>query len=319
MKALGFAVAALFACSLAAGAARAAPPPNTDAARADALFREGLRFFESGQTAKACERFDASYQIDPALGTLQNLALCHEKDGKLVRAYDEFAELAAKAQQAGKSQRADVAREHLAALDSKVARLTLAFAEDLRVLAVEVDGVARDWHAPIAVDAGHHVITAHADGRPDVRVEVDVPAGGGAQTVPVSFANANLSPAPMGPATVPQREAPAPPAPALTAGGPPRVALYGLAGLGAAGIVVGSVFGVLTFTQKADGDSHCSGSYCDASGLSSQDAAHTSATVSTVAFAVGLAALAVDAVLILTSKGPRPAARVGAASLAVAF
>jgi hypothetical protein len=76
--------------------------------------------------------------------------------------------------------------------------------------------------------------------------------------------------------------------------------LFGLAGLGAAGIVAGSVFGVLTFTQKSAGDSHCSGTYCDASGLSSQDAAHTSATVSTVAFAVGLAALAVDAVLLLT-------------------
>jgi hypothetical protein len=100
--------------------------------------------------------------------------------------------------------------------------------------------------------------------------------------------------------------------------------LWGLAGLGAAGVVAGSVFGVLTFTQKSAGDSHCSGAYCDASGLSSQDAAHTSATVSTVAFAVGLVALAADAVLLLTrphsARGPAAAsASRGTASLAVSF
>jgi hypothetical protein len=312
MKAPHLAVVALLACSFAPSGARAAPPP-ADSARADALFREGLRLFEGGQTAKACERFDASYQIDPALGTLQNLALCHEKEGKLVRAYTELVELSAKAQQAGKSQRVDVAREHLAALDSKVERLVLAFAEDLRVVAVEVDGVAHEWHSPIPVDAGHHEITAHADGRPDARVEVDAPAGGGAQTVPVSFSPAA---APPPPAVVPVPQ-PVPPAPGPS--GPPPVAVFGLAGLGAAGIVAGSIFGVLTFSQKSEGDSHCSGSYCDASGLSSQDAAHTSATISTVAFAVGLAALAADAVLLLTWKGARPAARTGGASLAVSF
>jgi hypothetical protein len=78
---------------------------------------------------------------------------------------------------------------------------------------------------------------------------------------------------------------------------------------------------VLTFTQKSAGDSHCSGAYCDASGLSSEDAAHTSATISTVAFAVGLVALAVDAVLLLTRPhAARAATGSGAAStLAVSF
>jgi hypothetical protein len=102
--------------------------------------------------------------------------------------------------------------------------------------------------------------------------------------------------------------------------------IWGLAGVGAAGIVAGSVFGVLTFTQKSAGDSHCSGAFCDASGLSSQDAAHTSATISTVAFAVGLVALAADAVLLLTrphavraGTGESTRGGAGAASLALSF
>jgi hypothetical protein len=312
-------LAAFLACVLllVTAVANAAPSP-AEAARADALFKEGLRLFEGGQTAKACAKFDESYQIDPALGTLQNLALCHEKEGKLAIAYDEFTQLSAKARDAGKTQRADVARDHLAALDTKVARVTLAFPDGVQVAAVEVDAVARDWRAPIALEAGHHVVTAHAEGRPDARVEVDAPPTGGSQTVPVTFALPAPAPAP---AAVPQPPAPAPAS--TSSGGPPGVVLWGLAGVGAAGIVVGSVFGVLTLTQKADGDSHCTGAYCDASGLSSQDSAHTSATVSTVAFAVGLAALAADAVILLTrphaAAHATGAAGAAPASLAVSF
>jgi hypothetical protein len=310
------AFAVFLACALVPAVARAAPSA-ADSARADALFREGLRLFEGGQTSKACARFEESYQIDPALGTLQNLALCHEKEGKLVVAYDEFTRLSARAREAGKTQRADVARDRLAALDAKVARVVLALPDGVQVTAVEVDGIARDWREPIALDPGHHVILAHADGRPDARVEVDAPTTpttGGPQTVPVTFALPQPAPAAASPAVQP---APAP----TTSGGPPGAVLWGLAGVGAAGVVAGSVFGVLTFTQKSAGDSHCAGAYCDASGLSSQDAAHTSATVSTVAFAVGLVALAADAVLLLTRpRAARPAAGgAGTASLAVSF
>jgi hypothetical protein len=81
--------------------------------------------------------------------------------------------------------------------------------------------------------------------------------------------------------------------------------------VGAAGLIAGSIFGILTFTEKSAGQSHCSGKYCDASGLSSENDAHTSATISTVAFGVGLAALAVDAVILLTTHGKSEAPRQG--------
>jgi hypothetical protein len=278
-----------------------------------------VRLFEGGQTVKACAKFDESYQIDPALGTLQNLALCHEKEGKLVLAYDELTRLSAKAREAGKTQRADFARDHLAALDTKVARVVLAVPDGVPITAVEVDGAARDWREPIALDAGHHVITAHADGRPDARVEVDTPGAGGSQSVPVAFPLAQPAPAP---APLPVQPAPAA---SETSSGPPAAVFWGLAGVGAAGIVAGSIFGVLTFTQKSAGDSHCAGMYCDSSGLSSESAAHTSATISTVAFAIGLVAIAADAVLVLTRPhAPRPGgANVtggpGSASLALSF
>jgi hypothetical protein len=294
-----------FACpllglSLLALSAKASAANPEESARADALFKEGLRLFDGGQTAKACAKFADSYKLDPALGTLQNLALCHEKEGRLAEAYGELTELQTKAQAAGKTQRVDVAREHLTSLDPKVPRAVLSFGEGVQVTGVEIDGAARDWHAPIALDPGHHVITAHAEGRPDARVEYDA-SGGGAQTVPVVFTGGAAATAPPPPAPSP---APLSSAPASTpsGAGPSKVLVFGLAGVGAAGIVVGSVFGVMTFSQKSAGDKHCSGSYCDASGLSSENSAHTSATVSTIGFAVGLVALAVDAVVILTSR-----------------
>jgi hypothetical protein len=314
---LGLGVPAFFAT------ASAATPEES--ARADALFKEGLRLFDGGQTAKACAKFADSYKLDPALGTLQNLALCHEKEGRLAEAYGELTELLAKAQAAGKTQRADVAREHLSSLDTKVPRVVLSFGEGVQVSGVEIDGAARDWRAPIVLDPGHHAITAHAEGRPDAHVEYDANTGG-AQTVPVVFTGG-------GSATPPPAPAPAPTAPssALSSqssasgpspSGPSKVVVFGLAGVGVAGIAVGSVFGVLTFSQKSAGDSHCAGMYCDASGLASQNNAHTSATVSTIGFAVGLAALAVDAVVILTShkgKAGAPASGAMQGVLAVSF
>jgi hypothetical protein len=93
--------------------------------------------------------------------------------------------------------------------------------------------------------------------------------------------------------------------------------------------VVGSVFGILTLSQKASGDSHCVGMYCDATGLSSQNDAHTSATISTIAFGVGLAAIAVDVVVILTAPkratnamlklGPATMSANGGSALSVVF
>jgi hypothetical protein len=287
-----------------------------DAAKADALFKEGLRLFDSGQTAKACAKFADSYQIDPALGTLQNLALCREKEGKLAEAFAELTDLLTKAQATGKKQRADVAHDHLAALEPKIGRVNLSFGDGVTVTAVEVDGAARDWHRPVVLDPGHHAIVARAEGRPDARAECDV-AAGSTQSVSVAFTGG--APAVATPAPAPPT--PAAPAPAPPPGAPPKAVFWAIAGVGAAGVVVGSVFGAMTFAQKSSGDSHCSGTYCDASGLSSQDSAHTSATISTVSFAVGLAAIAVDVVLLLTAPkvGSPPSKASAPGSLVVTF
>jgi len=50
---------------------------------AERLFREGRDAMKAGDPATACARFAASQSLDPAPGTLLNLALCEEKLGQL--------------------------------------------------------------------------------------------------------------------------------------------------------------------------------------------------------------------------------------------
>ena len=48
-----------------------------DPAAAEALFLEARDLFVAGKVAAACTKFESSYKLDPAPGTLLNLAACN--------------------------------------------------------------------------------------------------------------------------------------------------------------------------------------------------------------------------------------------------
>ena len=73
------------------------------------------------------------------------------------------------------------------------------------------------------------------------------------------------------------------------------------------GLGLGSYFGVTAISNKNSGNAHCSGKLCDAQGLSLESSAHKDATVSTVAFAVGVAALAAGAYFVIAAPSSRSA------------
>jgi tetratricopeptide (TPR) repeat protein len=114
------------------GPVRAAPDEAT--ARANALFAQAKRLLSTGEVAAACARFEESHRLAPRAGTLLNLGLCHERQGKLEDARRELAEALAAAQRDGRTDREPIAREHLAVVDNRLAdarRKLLASAEDL--------------------------------------------------------------------------------------------------------------------------------------------------------------------------------------------
>lgn len=77
----------------------------------------------------------------------------------------------------------------------------------------------------------------------------------------------------------------------------------GLAGAGVAGLVVGSVFGVLTPGKSSDSKAHCSPGLetCDSIGIGLQSDARTTARIANVAFAIGGAALIGGVVVFATA------------------
>lgn len=83
---------------------------ETGAAVAEALFRTGRALMAAGDAARACPKFAESNRLDPKLGTLLNLALCHETVGLKASAWAEYNEAATIAGRAGQSERERVAR-----------------------------------------------------------------------------------------------------------------------------------------------------------------------------------------------------------------
>ena len=103
-----------FAC-LASASAQSADGKSQVAA--EALFKEGRTLSASGHISEACPKFEASLHLDPALGTLLNLAECYEKLGKTASAWAEYRDAIPLARAAGSKVRLDLATKHAAAFE----------------------------------------------------------------------------------------------------------------------------------------------------------------------------------------------------------
>src|SRR5262245_24888909 len=97
---------------------------GTDTVLAEDLFRQGRELMEGGNLAEACPKLAESYRLDRALGTLINLAYCHEKQGKSATAWAEFRQAAAEAR-ALRDDRETFAQKHIAALEAQLPRVRL--------------------------------------------------------------------------------------------------------------------------------------------------------------------------------------------------
>lgn len=162
--------------------------PLTDEHVAQSLFETARALMDRGEYAKACPMLVESQRLDPGGGTLLNVALCHESEGKLASAYFELNEAAAQAVKDGRKDREDIAREHIAALSPKLPRIVLRVAPPRpEGLAIAIDGAPANVaiiDVPTPIDPGKHVVdvsapgyqTAHWEGEstPSVTSEVSV-------------------------------------------------------------------------------------------------------------------------------------------------
>lgn len=125
---------------------------------AQSLFDDARTLLEAGRYAEACRKFADSHRLEPAGGTLLNLALCHELEGKTATAWNEFREALSVAARDQRKDRADLAEEHIAALQPKLTRLTVVVGEDAAAeLTVDRSPLPpAAWNAAIPVDPGEH-------------------------------------------------------------------------------------------------------------------------------------------------------------------
>src|SRR5579863_8518518 len=75
---------------------RPAAAQGGGAATATTLFQEGREAAKKGDYATACAKMEESFRLDPAVGTLLNLADCQEHMGHPASAWQRFREAADK-------------------------------------------------------------------------------------------------------------------------------------------------------------------------------------------------------------------------------
>lgn len=114
----------LFLLSLALLSA-SAPSLAASQVAAEALFDEARRLLEEQKYDEACAKFAESQKLDPAAGTLLNLARCYELAGKRATAWATWKEAAASARASGQTDREAYARERVDALRDDVAWVTI--------------------------------------------------------------------------------------------------------------------------------------------------------------------------------------------------
>jgi hypothetical protein len=287
-----------------------------DRAAAEALFREGRRLFDNAQFDLACSKLEASWHLDPALGTLLNLALCHDQQGKTATAWSEFLDAQAQARSAGDESRELFARDNASRLEAALSKLRFSLGAEVGGLSLTLDGrslSAGTWGSSIPVDPGPHEIVVSAPDREPWRHTVAVGKGPiVVELVIPELARKASAPPPAAPKSAPARPAarPAPirHEPAATSGGSSRVA--GLV-VGAAGVVAlgaGGFFGYRAWSEEKTADERCPDRACsDDRGLEASGSAKTSADVATACVATGVVALGVGVWLWLSSDAPPPA------------
>jgi hypothetical protein len=137
---------------------------------AQALFDEARRLMDKKRYGEACPKLAESQRLDPGGGTLLNLAICHEKEGKLATAKNDYDEALAVAVKDGRKDRQLIARERLAAVEKSVPRLSVVvpLSSDTEDLEVKLDGLVLHraaWGVATPVDPGAHVLEAIAPSR----------------------------------------------------------------------------------------------------------------------------------------------------------
>jgi hypothetical protein len=277
---------------------------RADKAAAEALFQEGRRLMEAKDYAAACPKLAESHRLDPGIGVLLYLGDCYAANGQTASAWAAFREAEPAARAAGQADRARIAADKIAALEPKLSRILLVPPAGVDPTSFEVR-LDRDVFGAatlgvgVPIDPGSHQVEVSAPGKvpwsstievraaaPETRIELPVLQTAAGAAAPVAGATST------------------PPDAEESGWNGQKTAAVVVGGVGVGAVVVGSVFGAMAFSTWASAEDNClegEPRRCTAQGVDDADSASTQGTVSTVAYAVGGAAIVGAAVLWLTA------------------
>jgi hypothetical protein len=281
---------------------------------AQALFDEGLANMKAGRFKLGCALIKRSLDVDARPGTAFTLAECYSRAGKFASAvsfYDHFLatfDAMPKEQQEQQQARADISRAERTRLIAQVAWLTVILPPLVGPGAVvTLDGEEFPpslFGIATAIDPGPHVFTTRVPGGPLIEQRVDI-AAGERKSMTLDVRN-------------PAQEQPLPPEAKPPEKGKGHHSLrpwmWTSFGIGAAGVITGTVSGILLLQDRATIKKYChpenqrpDGTIpCDENppGYSpgyeaSQRAQNTLAPLTTVALSVGAAGIVAGVVLLV--------------------
>ncbi len=302
-KVLGVSVV-LAACIVTPGAASA--QSAQDKAAADVLFQQGKKLMQENKLADACPKFAESLRLDTGTGTMLWLADCYERSGKTASAWGQFLEAAETAVKT-KDAREKIARERSKQLEPRLVKLQIVVPDAVAAQGIEIkrDGSVLGkplWGTAVPVDPGGHAIVAHAPGFKTWEGSIETSVEG--KTVTVTVPKLVADAAPVDPVVAKPEPKPG------DRGGTQRTLAFVAGGVGVVGVGLGVVFGLSAKSNLDDSNAngHCVNNHCDAIGFQSRSDSKDAATLSTVAFVVGVVALGAGAALYFTApKGPQKA------------
>lgn len=292
------------------------PARADDIETARGLFRQGNELHEKNDIKGALEKYEAAHALVATPITGLMVARTHLELGHLVAARDALVavrKMPLKPKESDNTKAARVEADKLAdEVESRIPRIRVVV-EGATGATILIDGVAASSDAR-QVDPGNHVVLVRA-GAIEKTNEITI-AEKETREVRIVFATPlaapAAAPAPMSPSS------PAIVEPEAKRGRPTWIYVgFGVAG---AGVVVGSIAGIVTLRGASDLETSCRDGRCPPGEHGRLSSTRTWSTVSTVSFVVAGAAAAIAVVGLATSHSRvTPTVGLGTVGLAGSF
>jgi tetratricopeptide (TPR) repeat protein len=174
--------------ALAGGLAHAQPAKTPQQKQADDAFKKGRDLLKQGNFIDACDEFAKSQRLDPANGTLFNIAQCSEKIGRLATAASAYRELIKKDTN---PERLELSRKGLADIEKRIPKIIAKIDNPPKNIIITLDSKSGSAailpNEPVEANFGEYTLVARAKGYTEMISKFRIGEEGSTKTVEVTL------------------------------------------------------------------------------------------------------------------------------------